>query len=368
MDKPKVSRAAARLEHAGLVRKRVDPRDRRLVSLSLTRKGERLFEEIAHLWRCISSATFWRRSMQPNARASWRSYKSCLRTFDVTQVRAQSKFVVNEMNEWHLRFGIADATPSPQGGDRCSFATPGMWQRGISRSRAGILLRRMILGAPIVLLSRRERGAWSHSTIAAAIARRRCRWAVAKAIASAASITAPNSDADGTCVEIPGQTLVAGNGERPTLSHDRPQPLDLDLAGRCGARRCGRHPRRVLARPSRLGDEAGLYALSREPDVDRRQSARFLAPRLLASKRRLGGTEAIAENRPQVRSIENGVEVTRWLIDDVPAPFHEKVGHFSGKVDRWHIYRFLIPRRASHVFGRSGDRDGRARRTYHGCA
>jgi DNA-binding MarR family transcriptional regulator len=50
MDKPKVSRAAARLEEAGLVRKTVDPQDRRLVALTLTPAGERLmarFGEIA---------------------------------------------------------------------------------------------------------------------------------------------------------------------------------------------------------------------------------------------------------------------------------------------------------------------------------
>lgn len=49
MDKSKVSRAAARLESAGLVEKRINPGDRRLVELSLTRKGRRLFAEIAPL-------------------------------------------------------------------------------------------------------------------------------------------------------------------------------------------------------------------------------------------------------------------------------------------------------------------------------
>ncbi|MGX1307738.1 DNA-binding MarR family transcriptional regulator [Amorphus suaedae] len=48
MDKAKVSRAAARLEAAGLIRKDV-PEDRRLVALSLTEKGRALFSEIAPL-------------------------------------------------------------------------------------------------------------------------------------------------------------------------------------------------------------------------------------------------------------------------------------------------------------------------------
>jgi DNA-binding MarR family transcriptional regulator len=49
MDKAKVSRAAARLETRGLITKRANSDDRRLVRLSLTRKGRRLFEEIAPL-------------------------------------------------------------------------------------------------------------------------------------------------------------------------------------------------------------------------------------------------------------------------------------------------------------------------------
>lgn len=49
MDKAKVSRAAARLEARGFITKRANSDDRRLVKLSLTRKGRRLFEEIAPL-------------------------------------------------------------------------------------------------------------------------------------------------------------------------------------------------------------------------------------------------------------------------------------------------------------------------------
>jgi DNA-binding MarR family transcriptional regulator len=49
MDKAKVSRAAFRLESLGLVEKRESTVDRRLVELSLTRKGRRLFAEIAPL-------------------------------------------------------------------------------------------------------------------------------------------------------------------------------------------------------------------------------------------------------------------------------------------------------------------------------
>lgn len=46
MDKPKVSRAASRLETAGYVTKTVNPQDRRLVELSLTAKGREMIEAL----------------------------------------------------------------------------------------------------------------------------------------------------------------------------------------------------------------------------------------------------------------------------------------------------------------------------------
>lgn len=47
MDKPKVSRAATRLEAAGYLTKVVNPNDRRLVELSLTGKGKDLIATLA---------------------------------------------------------------------------------------------------------------------------------------------------------------------------------------------------------------------------------------------------------------------------------------------------------------------------------
>lgn len=49
MDKVKVSRAAARLEEAGYVTKRVNASDRRLVDLALTERGQALFARIVPL-------------------------------------------------------------------------------------------------------------------------------------------------------------------------------------------------------------------------------------------------------------------------------------------------------------------------------
>jgi DNA-binding MarR family transcriptional regulator len=46
MDKSKVSRAAARLEAAGLIEKRENPEDRRLLDMRLTAKGGALIARI----------------------------------------------------------------------------------------------------------------------------------------------------------------------------------------------------------------------------------------------------------------------------------------------------------------------------------
>lgn len=47
MDKPKISRAADRLEKNGLVKKSVNAQDKRLIELSLTQKGQQMFAHIA---------------------------------------------------------------------------------------------------------------------------------------------------------------------------------------------------------------------------------------------------------------------------------------------------------------------------------
>ena len=51
MDKSKVSRAATRLEAEGLISKRTDPNDRRLLKLSLTPNGRALLDELTPLAR-----------------------------------------------------------------------------------------------------------------------------------------------------------------------------------------------------------------------------------------------------------------------------------------------------------------------------
>lgn len=57
----------------------------------------------------------------------------------------------------------------------------------------------------------------------------------------------------------------------------------------------------------------------------------------------LGGSPQIAQTRPQVARLDNGLRVTRRVRDTVPAPYHQRLGRFEGKVDRWFIYDFVLP-------------------------
>ncbi|MCK9510091.1 MAG: aromatic ring-hydroxylating dioxygenase subunit alpha [Pigmentiphaga sp.] len=60
-------------------------------------------------------------------------------------------------------------------------------------------------------------------------------------------------------------------------------------------------------------------------------------------ERTLGGSPNIAEARPEVRRMERGIRVTRKVPDTVPAPYHQRLGKFAGRVDRWFHYDYVLP-------------------------
>lgn len=71
MDKSKVSRAAARLEAAGLVRKVPDPVDGRLVELTLTEAGRDMMAELVPLARAYEAETL--AALGPEGAAGFRA-------------------------------------------------------------------------------------------------------------------------------------------------------------------------------------------------------------------------------------------------------------------------------------------------------
>jgi phenylpropionate dioxygenase-like ring-hydroxylating dioxygenase large terminal subunit len=58
----------------------------------------------------------------------------------------------------------------------------------------------------------------------------------------------------------------------------------------------------------------------------------------------LGGHAGYAENRAEVTRIGNdGIRIERWFCDGPPAPFVRNLTGWTGNVDRWNFYDFLVP-------------------------
>jgi len=57
----------------------------------------------------------------------------------------------------------------------------------------------------------------------------------------------------------------------------------------------------------------------------------------------LGGSPNIAQARPEVQRIARGVRVTRDVRNTVPAPYHARLGSFTGQVNRRFTYDFMVP-------------------------
>jgi phenylpropionate dioxygenase-like ring-hydroxylating dioxygenase large terminal subunit len=57
------------------------------------------------------------------------------------------------------------------------------------------------------------------------------------------------------------------------------------------------------------------------------------------------GTDAFARSEFEVTREGDRVTVTRWLMNELPAPFHKKMGEFPDgmKVDRWQVANFTPP-------------------------
>ena len=57
----------------------------------------------------------------------------------------------------------------------------------------------------------------------------------------------------------------------------------------------------------------------------------------------LGGGADYAATPPKVEKLEDGVRITRWVLNTEAPPFVKAVKEWPGKVDRWNIYNFTIP-------------------------
>ncbi|MDM0012080.1 aromatic ring-hydroxylating dioxygenase subunit alpha [Variovorax sp. J22P168] len=149
-------------------------------------------------------------------------------------------------------------------------------------------------------------------------------------------------DATGACVEVPGQDRIPPKLRQrvyptaqrkrwvwiwmgdPALADDTLIPDTFSLA----------HPD-WRWKPSYLHYECNYLLIS-----DNLLDFSHLS---YVHEKTFGGSPNIAEARPEVQRISRGVRVSRPVRGTVPAPYHQRLGSFEGKVDRWFRYDFHVP-------------------------
>lgn len=57
----------------------------------------------------------------------------------------------------------------------------------------------------------------------------------------------------------------------------------------------------------------------------------------------LGGSTAIAHSRPVIEPVPNGLRVSRRVPDVPPPAYYRKMRPFTGNIDRWFVYDYLLP-------------------------
>ena len=154
-------------------------------------------------------------------------------------------------------------------------------------------------------------------------------------------------DADGRCVEIPGQTAPP-----PPQARVRSYPVAL-------------HRKWVfvwMGEPARA-DRAMLPDNYSNEHSDWRYLPGYMhydsdylliCDNLLdfshlsyVHEKTLGGSLAIARSQADIEPVmeagQRGLRVTRRVADVPPPPYYRKLRQFVGNVDRWFIYDFLLP-------------------------
>ncbi len=148
-------------------------------------------------------------------------------------------------------------------------------------------------------------------------------------------------DADGRCVELPGQERIPAKACVRTLPLVERKRWIWAWLG---------DPDR--ADPALIPDTFSLDS----PDWRMKPGyKRFEAGLLLITdnlldfshlsfvhEKTFGGSRAIAEVAHEVTETDEGLRVLRQVFDTVPAPYHQRLGRFAGKVNRWFDYTLAL--------------------------
>jgi len=148
-------------------------------------------------------------------------------------------------------------------------------------------------------------------------------------------------DADGRCIEIPGQPAIPAGLDVPVFPIVERDTLAWIWMGDPAQADATTVPSIPWLGDARWGKKPGYihydanYLLIVDNLLDFSHLAWVHAKTL--------GNAGQGTLRPTIDRTEGGLRVTRWSIDDEPAPFHQKMGNFTGRVDRWNIYEWKPP-------------------------
>jgi phenylpropionate dioxygenase-like ring-hydroxylating dioxygenase large terminal subunit len=176
-------------------------------------------------------------------------------------------------------------------------------------------------------------------------------------------------DRAGRCVEIPGQSSIPARLQLkcyPTAERSRwiflwmgePNKADKSLLPDVSALH---HPQWRM-KPGYMHYKANYLVIS-----DNLLDFSHLS---YVHEKTLGGTRAIAEARPKITKVPGGLKVTRRIENTDPAPFHVQFGRFTGAVNRYWIYDYLIPGillMDSGVTPSQGSKEGGSSLTFRSC-
>jgi len=178
-------------------------------------------------------------------------------------------------------------------------------------------------------------------------------------------------DASGSCVEIPGQSRIPPRARVRSYPVVQRSRLIWIWAG---------DP--ALADETQIPD---LYSINHPAWRTRPGYKRFAANFLLISDNLLdfahlsyvhentfGGSEDIAKVIPEISPIgHSALRIVRKVPNTVPAPYHQRLGRFPGKVNRWFDYElsvsgiFIMTAGVQSIDAPEGDLNGAL--VFHSC-